>query len=64
MEEALNRSPSDQTFRLAFRRIVEMLRQLKEAIVSLQSIWQQYQSNIEERSATQYSVAVEHPTKR
>ena len=56
IEEALNRSPSDETF----CHIAEMLRQLKEVIVSLQYIWQEYQSSIEERSATQYSVAVEY----
>ena len=39
---------------------MQRLRQLKEAIVLLQSIWHEYQNSIEERSATQYSVAVEH----
>ena len=39
---------------------MQRLSQLKEAIVLLQSIWREYQNSIEERSATQYSVAVEH----
>jgi len=60
IEEALNRSPSDETF----CHIAEMLRQLKEVIVSLEYIWQEYQSSIEERSTTQYSIAVEYTQQR
>ena len=61
MEEESNRSPNGDG---SFRRILEMLRQLKVIIVSLQSIWRDYQDSIEERSATRYFVAVMYTHKR
>ena len=56
MERALNRLTSEETF---FWPTMQRLRQLKEAIVLLQSIWHEYQNSIGEHSA-KYSVAVEH----